>query len=195
MPQPRQARADAVRNREKILAAAREQITLNGPDVGMDEVAAAAGLAVGTLYRNFATKADLVEAVISDHVDDLAEHAHDALGRAGAGARAVDELVAFLEYVVEASAADQAIKTAARTLGADPSESPREQDVLADIAQLLALAQGEGDIRPDVSVEDLYLLFTTAPTDRPAAERARWLALVARALTTAPSPVAQPPAR
>jgi AcrR family transcriptional regulator len=185
MPQPRQARADAVRNREKILAAAREQITINGPDAGMDEIAAVAGVAVGTLYRNFPTKADLVQAVMSDFVDDLADHAHAALERASEGAPAVDELTAFMEYVLEASAADQAIKAAANALGADPDASARAEDARADIAGLLQRAQAAGDIQPDIDVEDLYLLFAAAPTGQPAADRARWLALVVRALTAA----------
>ncbi|MFF7262461.1 TetR family transcriptional regulator [Streptomyces sp. NPDC008159] len=64
MAQTRAPRADAVRNRKRILDAAREQITLRGPDTGMDEIAAAAGVAVGTLFRYFPTQADLVVAGI-----------------------------------------------------------------------------------------------------------------------------------
>ena len=76
----RPQRADAVRNRRRILDAAAEQITTRGPDVGMDDIAHAAGVAVGTLYRHFPTKADLLGAVIAQDVANiLAEKAFDAL--------------------------------------------------------------------------------------------------------------------
>ena len=179
-----QVRADAVRNRTKILNAAREQITLHGPEIGMDEIAAAAGVAVGTLYRHFPTKTDLVSAVIAEYVDDVAQHADAARARAAAGARSVDEITAFLAYVVETSATDRAVKTAAQTLGAQPTNQAGEERATSALAELIRAGQADGTIQPDVTVEDLYLLFTSAPTEREPAARARWLTLVLRGLTT-----------
>jgi AcrR family transcriptional regulator len=179
-----QARADAIRNRTNILDAAREQITLHGPGIGMDEIAAAAGVAVGTLYRHFPTKTDLVSAVIAEYVDDVAQHAEAARERAAAGARPVDEITAFLSYVVEASATDQAVKTAAQTLGAEPTNKVGEDRATSALAELIRTGQTDGHIHPDVTVDDLYLLFNSAPTDREPAARARWLTLVLRGLTT-----------
>ncbi|MEV6781756.1 TetR family transcriptional regulator [Streptomyces sp. NPDC051098] len=69
----RAPRADAVRNRNKILAAAGEQITAPGPEVGMDQIAAAAGVAIGTPYRHFPTKTDLVAAVVAEFVARFTE--------------------------------------------------------------------------------------------------------------------------
>ncbi len=184
MTQPRAPRADAVRNRKKILAAAREQITLHGPEAGMDEIAAAAGVAVGTLYRHFPTKTDLVAAVVAEYVEQVADDAGAALKRATSGARALDELSAFLERVVEASASDHAVKAAAHALGATPGDPDAEHRAGAALADLIHAAQADGDVHPDVTVADLYLLFTTAPTDRPAEDRARWLQLALRAITT-----------
>ena len=80
MPPPRQVRADAVRNREKIIAAAREQITRLGPDTAMDTIAAAAGVAVGTLYRHFPTKADLVDAIVEEHLEIMVTEVEAAAG-------------------------------------------------------------------------------------------------------------------
>ena len=179
-----QARADAVRNRAKILTAAREQITLHGPEAGMDEIAAAAGVAVGTLYRHFPTKTELVAAVIAQFVDAVAEHAEAARSRVADGAHAVDEITAFLRYVVEATATDQAVKAAAQTLGAEPTNRAGEERATTALAEIIHAAQADGDIYHDVTVEDLYLLFTSAPTDREPAGRARWLTLVLRGLTT-----------
>ncbi|GHE98783.1 helix-turn-helix domain-containing protein [Streptomyces griseoluteus] len=60
---PRRTAPLPVRNPTKILTAAGEQTTAHGPEVGMDEIASAAGVAVGTLYRHFPTKTDLVAAL------------------------------------------------------------------------------------------------------------------------------------
>ena len=184
MTHARAPRADAVRNRKKILAAAREQIAQHGPEIGMDEIAAAAGVAVGTLYRHFPTKTDLVAAVIAEHMGQVADDAEAARARQAAGTRALDEIAGFLARVVEASAANHAVKAAAQALGAQPGDQAAEERASAAVATLIVAGQADGDILPDVTVEDIYLLLTTAPTDQPPAARARWLALVLPGLTT-----------
>ncbi|MGW4094620.1 TetR/AcrR family transcriptional regulator [Nocardia sp. NPDC004750] len=184
MSQPRAPRADAVRNRTKILAAAREQITVHGSDAGMDQIAAAAGVAVGTLYRHFPTKTDLVAAVVIEYVTQVADDAEAACARVESGASALDELAAFLSRVVELTATNQAAKVAADTLGADPAASAEEERAGAAVAALIQAGQADGDIHPDVTVSDIYLLFSAAPTDQPESARARWLTLVLPGLTT-----------
>ncbi|GAB2886576.1 TetR/AcrR family transcriptional regulator [Streptomyces mayteni] len=183
MTPARAPRADAVRNRKKILAAAGAQITAHGPEVGMDEIAATAGVAVGTLYRHFPTKTDLVAAVVAERVARVADDAEAVLGRVAAGARALDELTAFLGRVVEASVTDRAVKAAARFLGAEPGDRADEDRGGAAVTALIRAGQADGDIHRDVTVRDIYLLFSTAPTDQPPAVRARWLALVTPGLT------------
>ena len=125
MAQDRPLRADAVRNRQKILAAAREQITLHGPDASMDAIAGAAGVAVGTLYRHFPTKTDLVSAVVTEHIEGVAADAEAANARAASGSSALAEITAFIGAVLEAAANDRAVKTAAHALGAAPAPRSR----------------------------------------------------------------------
>ncbi|MGW6508309.1 TetR/AcrR family transcriptional regulator [Streptomyces niveus] len=184
MSQARAPRADAVRNRKRILVAAGEQITAHGPDVGMDEIAAAAGVAVGTLYRHFPTKTDLVAAVVTEYVARVADDAEAALARVTAGEHSLDELTAFLGRVVEQSATDRAVKAAAQTLGAQPGNRADEDRAGSAVAALIRAGQADGDVHPDVTVNDIYLLFSTAPTDQPPTARARWLTLVTPGLTT-----------
>src|SRR3954451_24151192 len=64
-------RADAQRNLERILDAAREAFAESGLDVGVEEIARRAGVGKGTLYRRFPTKEALVQAIVQDRVDEL----------------------------------------------------------------------------------------------------------------------------
>ncbi|MEK8174219.1 hypothetical protein NKH77_50300 [Streptomyces sp. M19] len=69
--------------------------------------------------------------------------------------------------------------------GAEPGDRTDEERAGAAVTALIHAGQAAGDIHPDVTVDDVYLLFSTAPTDQPPAARARWLALVTTGLTTA----------
>src|SRR5688572_9419125 len=70
-PAPRRQRSDAVRNRERVLEAARCVLAQHGPDASLEEIARGAGVGIGTLYRHFPTRAALLEAVFRDSVDGL----------------------------------------------------------------------------------------------------------------------------
>jgi AcrR family transcriptional regulator len=182
---PRQARADAVRNREKIIAAAREQITRLGPDTAMDTIAAAAGVAVGTLYRHFPTKADLVDAVIEEHLEVMVAEVESAAARVRAGAAAWPQLQGLARRFVADAARDQAIKAAARALGRQTA-GPLETRVYAAGEELVAAAKAEAQLRSDASAADFALLLATAPADQPAEARQRWLDLFLSGLAAAP---------
>lgn len=178
MAAERPQRADAIRNRRRILDAAAARITVAGPEVGMDDIAQAAGVAVGTLYRHFPTKTDLLAAVIAEDISAIADDAEASLARVGTGARAVDEVVGFLQRVAEATAKSHAVKAAAAGLGVQGhGDSTDEARAGAAVAGLLQAAQREGHVRPGITVDDIYLLVATAPSDQPQLI-GRWLDLV-----------------
>lgn len=174
----RPARADSVRNRAKILDAAREQITVSGPDVGMDQIAVAAGVAVGTLYRHFPTKTDLVAAVVSAFVAQVADYAEEALSRVDKGKPAFGELAVLLRDIVHAAANNYAVKAAADALNAavDDSEGVRRASVA--LQALIDGAGAAGNVRPDLSLDDFYLLVSNAPQGQPPAVLDRWIDLI-----------------
>ncbi len=86
-PLTRPLRRDAERNRQRILEAASEVFTERGLDVSLDEVARHAGVGVGTVYRRFRSKEDLVEALFVDRIEEVAALAEQAAEQAGPCAR------------------------------------------------------------------------------------------------------------
>jgi AcrR family transcriptional regulator len=182
-------RADAARNRGKILDAARGQITRRGPEVPMDAIAEAAGVAVGTLYRHFPDKTALVSAVLAEHMGELARYTEETSARVAAGADAMTELRGLIVAVAETAARDAALKAAARQFGADVAGQPGEQRAVRALEALIEAAKAGGELHPDVSVEDFVMLLATAPLDAPAPTLHRWLALVLPGLTTTGRPV------
>jgi AcrR family transcriptional regulator len=174
----RPARADAIRNRANILDAARQQITLHGPSVSMNQIAVAAGVAVGTLYRHYPTKTDLVAAAVSEFVTHVADRAESAVSHVDGGSPAFVELVGLLHDIVEASATNYAIKTAADALNADIDDSDNIRRAHRALQSLIESAQADRAVRADLSIDDLYLLISNAPADQPPAVVRRWVDLM-----------------
>ncbi len=176
-------RSDAVRNRTRILEAARELVAVQGPDVSMEAIAGLAGVAVGTLYRHHPTKAALLTAVVADSAERLAADAEEALRRVRGGTDAAQELLALLRGYAAEFAADQAVKAAAESLGAHLPHDPAsfepgsaQRRAVDAIGALLQQAQRTGGIRPDVSMADLMVLLAAVPGPAvPAAQRDRFV--------------------
>jgi AcrR family transcriptional regulator len=174
----RPLRADAARNRSKILEAAERQIVLDGPDARMEVIAEAAGVAVGTLYRHFPTKDALVTAVIDAHMQQIIAEVEATADRMEAGADVLEEFSRFLLGTLELAASNKAAKAAAKALGApyDHSESFERGNIAME--RIIKAGKRTGRLRPDFGVDDFYLLFSTVPVDQPPALRERWLNLV-----------------
>ena len=149
-------RADAVRNRQRILDAARRVLAEQGIGAQVDEVAAAAGLGVGTLYRHFPTKDALVAALVDERFARLAEVATAQLDHedpAGGFERFMRE--AFRE-VAEDRGLQQAF------MGVDPAgceAAAWRSGTAAATAQLIARAQEAGRMRPEFTVDHMAMLW------------------------------------
>jgi AcrR family transcriptional regulator len=144
----RPLRADAARNREKVLRAAREAFAESGYGVPLDEIAARAGVGPGTVYRHFPAKEALFEAVVTARVEDLIA---DARGRAGA-ADPGQAFFGFLARIAGESAAKRDLPDAIEIAG-----SLRE-DLYAALDVLLRRAQQAGAVRAGVRTSDLVVL-------------------------------------
>jgi AcrR family transcriptional regulator len=145
----RPLRADARRNREKVLRAARDAFAESGYDVPLDEIAARAGVGPGTVYRHFPAKEALFQAVVTARIEDL-------IGDARAQATAVDPGGAFFGFL--ARVAQEA--TAKRDLPDAIAIAGSLQDSLyAALDVLLRRAQEAGAVRADVGIRELIVLF------------------------------------
>ena len=172
-------RADAVRNRTSILEAARQLVTEQGTEVAMGEIARVAGVAVGTLYRHFPNKADLLAAVVNEYVEALADDAQDAWARVEAGRSDADqELMGFLERALEMISRSHAAKTVARALGAEVEYAEPETRATEALGRLIEEGRASGRLRSDLTVSDLYVLMVFYPGDGSPEVRRRWLELI-----------------
>ena len=172
-------RADAVRNRTAILQAARQLVSEQGAEVAMGEIARAAGVAVGTLYRHFPNKADLLAAVVSEYVEALADAAQGAWERVEEGrSDAAQELLDFLERALEMIARSHAAKSVARALGAEVEYTEPETRATEALGSLIEQGRASGRLRADLTVSDLYILMVFYPGEGSAEIRQRWLELI-----------------
>ncbi|WP_407442286.1 TetR/AcrR family transcriptional regulator [Rhodococcus sp. (in: high G+C Gram-positive bacteria)] len=153
MTKTRVLRADAARNRDLLLRAAEELFAERGLDVGVADIAAHAGVGKGTLFRHFASKDELIAAVVQLHIEALDEVGRGLLDAPDAG----DALFRFLAIAAER----QQERDLSFLLPASETfaEIAALRDRLFDtIGRLVARAQSEGAVRPDVSGRDVVLL-------------------------------------
>ena len=152
-------RSDARRNRERLVASARELIAREGPDVSVEEITHLAGLGMGTLYRHFPTKEELIDAVLEDAFAGLVELAHQAAAEEDAWTG----LTTFLEQALARHAANRGLKDvlASRKQGRRRAEAMRTR-IRPVLHGLIERAKEQGTLRSDFTSEDLPLVFWTA---------------------------------
>lgn len=146
-------RADARRNREKLVAAAGAVIAEAGAEASLEEVARRAQVGSATLHRHFRSRAELLEAVLRDRVQTLCTRAESLLAAPSAGAA----LVTWLQDVVAHAATARGLGPALTGYEPDPEFAPHA--MIRDAAQqLLARAHREGSVVPAVTVDDVLQL-------------------------------------
>ncbi|KPM53950.1 TetR family transcriptional regulator [Frankia sp. CcI49] len=157
---PVRLRADARRNRGKIISTAVAAFAEDGPNLPMEEIARLAGVGVGTLYRHFPDRQSLVLAVVEDSLAAMLARAHTAVE---VGPRAWDALIAVLGGSPELRFAlrtpslfQPAITEAIRT---DPRVGRIRHELIALIEELVEAAKREGTLRTDVGAGDVTHLF------------------------------------
>ncbi len=155
----RPLRADAQRNRTRLLETASALFRERGLDVGVAEIAEAAGVGRGTLFRNFASKEDLIAAVVAERMRDACLHGEELLQAMAPG----EALFEFLNEMMGRRQLDRALGEAL-----DDTWLAREEirvahaEVVAVIDQLLVRAQKEGIVRRDIGAMDVMMLFKGA---------------------------------
>lgn len=149
-------RADARRNRARVLEAAQEAFASVGLQVGLDEIARRAGVGAGTVYRHFPTKEALFDAVILDRAQRLVDRA-EALADAPEPGEAFFELISGMH---RESAAKRDLIDAVAGIGVDITANLTEvnRGLWAAVEALLRRAQGSGVVRPDVDITLIKVL-------------------------------------
>ncbi|HEX6027287.1 MAG TPA: helix-turn-helix domain-containing protein [Solirubrobacter sp.] len=151
----RPLRADAARNRTRVLDAARTAFAEAGLDVGVEEIARRAGVGKGTLYRRFPTKEALVRAIFGDilvEVQSLAAEA-DAVPDAG------EAFAQFLHQAALMQATNQGFyDVVTQRMGAAALTDEQRRAFMAAVAQPLQRAQADGAVRADLVPEDVLIM-------------------------------------
>jgi AcrR family transcriptional regulator len=183
----RPLRRDAQRNRERIIAAAREVFATRGFAATLDDVAHHAGVGVGTVYRRFPTKEALVQALFADRLADVIALGEQALAEPSAW----DGLVLLLTRSARMHAADRGLRDAVLSVG--KLHLAELKDRITTLAgQVVDRAKAEGTLRPDVEQTDIPIILAMvsevagcSPGTRPDAYE-RYLTLIIDGLRARP---------
>jgi AcrR family transcriptional regulator len=149
----RPLRADAQRNRERLLEAAVRAFSAEGPDVTLDAIAKEAGVGIGTLYRHFPTREALIEAAYRNELARLCDAAAQLHSSLPADAALREWMDRFLDYMRTKRGMADALRVVIAS-GADPFAQSRAR-MLAAITELIGAGAGAGAIRDDVQPEDV----------------------------------------
>jgi AcrR family transcriptional regulator len=150
----RPMRADARRNRERVISGARRCMARDGLDAGMEDIARRAGVGVGTVYRHFPTKEALIEGLAEARFERLAELAREALE--------VEDPWEGFEHLMRASAEiqteDRALSEILVSRVGTMRASAEKVGMLELVAKVMKRAQRSGQLRKDAAPEDVPMV-------------------------------------
>ena len=153
----RKLRADAARNRQRVLTAAAEVFAKRGLDVSLDDVAHAAGVGVGTVYRRFPNKEALVDALFEDKIENMVVLAREAMEFEDPW----EGFVHFIEHALEWQMRNRGLRDVLLRSEFGCAAAARARDIVTPIlTAIIERAQGTGKLRPDVVVNDIPMLVT-----------------------------------
>ncbi len=184
VPGEKQLRADARRNRERVLAAADAMFAEQGVRAGIEEIAQRAGVGVGTVCRNFPTKDALLAEVLTFRCEGMLDRVRAALAEPDPGG-------AFDRYVldiVELTADARALAEGMAQRGDFPVRDSLKADLHTELGELVGRAQAAGALRPDVTEADVTLIVVGLATGSDAAARQRCARLFLDGLRPAAAP-------
>ena len=154
-------RKDAERNRQRVLEAARELFATKGMEATLNDVAAYANVGVGTVYRRFATKEELVDAIFEDGIGQVVALAEAALEQEDSW----DGFVWFVEHLCELTATDRGLREMvySKAYGGYRVECARDR-CTPPISKLVERARADGHLRPNVEASDMPIVGLLAGT-------------------------------
>jgi AcrR family transcriptional regulator len=148
-------RADAERNRQRLLDAAREVFAARGLDVTLDEIARRAGVGTGTAYRRFANKDALIDALMFERIDEMRALAEECLADADPWAG----LAGFLERALARQAADRGLKEVLFSQGRGEQRVAHARQAMAPVvSRLVRRAVEAGVVRADLDTTDVPVI-------------------------------------
>jgi AcrR family transcriptional regulator len=151
----RAIRKDSVRNRARLLTAAREVFADRGFEATLDDIARHAGLGTGTAYRHFPNKQAIAAEVLSDATEQIATDARDAL--------AIDDpwhaLVTFFERTAARQATDRGLYETLTGQGNNEEQARIWPEIITSVTQLFDRAHRSGAVRADAAPQDIAAIF------------------------------------
>jgi AcrR family transcriptional regulator len=153
--EPRRLRADAERNRRRLIEAATEMFCESGLEIGVGEIAQQAGVGRGTLFRNFPTKDHLIAAVVVDRMNESIVRGRVALEAADPG----QGLFELIDQSVGRATTDRALFDAIGDTWLTNDEiRAAHAELMVVLDELVTRAQGSGDLRSDISAVDVLMM-------------------------------------
>jgi AcrR family transcriptional regulator len=152
---PRPLRADAQRNRDRLLDAAVRAFSAEGPDVTLDAIAKDAGVGIGTLYRHFPSREALIEAAYRNELDRLCDAAAELLRTMPPDEATRTWMDRFVDYMGTKRGMADALRALIAS-GGNPYAHSRDR-LTAAITSLLRAGAAAGTVRPDVEPDDVLV--------------------------------------